>query len=190
VLRPEVYLIDGENIVMRYQAMLAEGREPLPGIVHVPDVFVWSPDLIHEWADVRRVVYYTSAVGDADRIHALTKQIRSLQYRSRDATTIRDGNVVASVFHKPKQSNKSRAVDINITIDALRYAHNGTAGTVSIISGDSDFVPLVSELMRAGVTVLVHAFSSGLGRGIDTTSDGFKFLDEAFFKPAETGASG
>ncbi|RYZ01810.1 MAG: NYN domain-containing protein [Myxococcales bacterium] len=184
MLRPEVYLIDGENIVM-----LAEGREPVPGLIHVPDVFVWSPHLIHEWADVRRVIYYTSAVGDADRRHDLTRQIRAIDYRSRDATTVRDGHVVASVFQKPKQSHKSRAVDINITIDALRYAHNGTAGTVTIVSGDSDFVPLVSELMRAGVTVLVHAFSSGLGRGVDTTADGFKFLDHAFFKPLGASSS-
>ena len=40
MLRPALYLMDGENLVARYQAMLAAGFEARAGVVHEADVFV------------------------------------------------------------------------------------------------------------------------------------------------------
>jgi hypothetical protein len=37
--------VDGENLVMRYQAMVQNGKRPKRGVVHIPDVFVWHPGI-------------------------------------------------------------------------------------------------------------------------------------------------
>lgn len=63
---PKTFIFaDGENLVMRYQAMLAQGHRPKKGIKHIPDVFVWHPG-ITTWSvmDLQRVTYYSSATGD------------------------------------------------------------------------------------------------------------------------------
>jgi uncharacterized LabA/DUF88 family protein len=184
MLRPEFHLIDGENLVHRYQSMIADGRDPLPGVVHAKDVFVWHPSLIHELpGDIRRVSYYTSVVGDDDRVHEIAELIHGLTYSCViPGVQKRGAKVCPQVFKKQKQTNKSRAVDINITIDAMRHASNGSAGHVSIYSGDSDFLPLIKELMRLGMEVHVKALSAGLGSAMRIASDQFFSLDHCFFE--------
>ena len=68
-----LYLVDGENLVARFQAMKAAGwRVRQPGVVHMQDVLVWAPAVIH---DVRhrivRAIYYASLVGDSGVSRAL-----------------------------------------------------------------------------------------------------------------------
>jgi uncharacterized LabA/DUF88 family protein len=47
--------------------------------------------------------------------------------------------------------------------------------------GDSDYVPLVQEVMRQGVQVWVAALSSGLSSSLRHAADGFYDLDPVFF---------
>jgi uncharacterized LabA/DUF88 family protein len=182
MLLPEYHFIDGENLVMRYQAMLAEGRTPLPGTPHRKDVYVFprSPEKTSV-GDIRRISYYTSAAGDDDRIQEIAAELHALQYRCTDSTTTKEGHLHPRVFKKAKQTQKTRSVDINITIDALRHATNGTARHISIYSGDADFIPLIEELMHLGVDVHVKAFSSGLSPRMKTVADEFFLLDSFFF---------
>jgi uncharacterized LabA/DUF88 family protein len=187
MLRPEYYFIDGENLVFRYQTMLAEGRTPLPGVAHVEDVFVWTSRLVGQMGDVRRVLYYTSATGDELLLEALTRQMRSLQWQASDGTMQTRGFVVPRIFKKSQKARKSPAVDINIAVDAMAAALNGDAGLVILISGDSDFLPVVEDLMRRGVNVHIGALSSGLNPKMELAGDHFHLLDDEFFHvPAET----
>ncbi|MGD7035160.1 hypothetical protein [Methylotuvimicrobium buryatense] len=34
--------VDGENLVLRFQAMVAEGRMPIDDIAYEKDIYVWS----------------------------------------------------------------------------------------------------------------------------------------------------
>ena len=139
-LFPEIYLIDGENLVARYQAMLKSGRTPKPGLVHIRDVLVWHPSLIGAiTGDIRRVLYYASAVGDDAYIAKIEGQIRCFEYSCSDGILRRRSHVMSRVFKKLSKSQKSRSVDINITIDSLRYARGGHAGVIVLYSGAKKF---------------------------------------------------
>lgn len=183
-LLPDVFLIDGENLVARFQAMKAVGRVPKSTVIHVPDVLVWTPELIGDAVgDIRRVSYYTTVVGDDGRVAAIEKQIHGFAYSCRDATIKRQQQVVPRVFKKAAKSNKSRSVDINIVIDALRYARGSAIGIVTLFSGDGDFASLAKELTHAGVQVHVSALSSGASPLLESCADAFAILDDKFFEP-------
>ena len=72
---------DGENLVLRYQSMLEEGRKPKPGVVHKSDAFVWSPDVtkFSHWS-LMRVAFHTSLVGDDVLVQELSEHISSTRY--------------------------------------------------------------------------------------------------------------
>src|SRR5262249_43671222 len=109
-------------------------------------------------------------------------QIKTFTYTCRDAHIQRTNTVVARVFKRPSNSYKVRSVDIQIVIDALTLVGNKSASLVCLYSGDSDFIPLIEELMRLGAYVEVRALSSGLGRRMNTVPDGFTLLDSRLFE--------
>jgi uncharacterized LabA/DUF88 family protein len=171
--------IDGENLLFRYQAMLAEGKRPRNEVVHRPDEFVWSPHVFdHTGFDFVRATYYTSVVGDTDKLTALTGFIK--------AQGVRRGGIYpllhVCVFKKDAKAQKTRSVDINITIDALRHAFHNDADEFTFITGDSDFVLLVEAVMREGKYVRVMALSSGLLPRLQHAADNFWPLDDFFFE--------
>ena len=175
--------IDGENLTMRFQAMQAASRKPLPNVIHVVDEFVWSP--LPQRAivdtDVIRINYYTSKVGDDDAVSALKQTIASNWY-------FMSGDVLGPcqmhprVYKKPQKSHKSRLVDINIAIDVMRYAYTNAIDVVYIFSGDGDFVNLIEEVGRSGRRVCVAAFTSGLDPRLRVASDRFVELDNYYFE--------
>lgn len=170
--------IDGENLVFRYQEMLQSGLKPNSGsLIHLPDVFVWHPHLRGDEKNVIRVNYYTSAVGTDKRIDEVRDQIGKIL-----STPAGHGRRVCShVFKKPKASNKSKLVDISITIDALRDVYRDQVDVAFIFSGDGDYIPLIKEMMRNGKQVVVGALSSGLSPEMRRAGDQFIDLDRWFF---------
>jgi len=60
-----IVLVDGENLVFRYEAMVESGRVPDKKVIHIPEVFVWHPK-ITEWCmmDIVHVYFYSSMVAD------------------------------------------------------------------------------------------------------------------------------
>jgi hypothetical protein len=77
-----IAFIDGENITMRYQALVEAGRVPRPDVVHVPDVFVWYPQIGRPVinTDIIRISYYTSMVGDSEAVNEMSERIASQWY--------------------------------------------------------------------------------------------------------------
>lgn len=187
---PKTFIfVDGENLVMRYQAMMAQGRKPKKEVRHIQDTFVWSPS-VTTWScmDIQRVTYYTSATGDPPRIAALRAEIASTAYSftheyggAPEATA----QIVPRIFHKAGQSRKSRNVDINIVIDMIRASFQNATELLVLLSGDGDYLPLIDESMRQGKPVWVCAFSSGLNESLVSSVDCFQSLDEFFFEPVE-----
>ncbi|WP_257250820.1 NYN domain-containing protein [Burkholderia cepacia] len=179
--------VDGENIAMRYQAMVAEGWVAKKDITHIQDIFVWHPDMT-QWTmlDIVRVNYYTSATGDAQRINSLKRQIANVQYEY-DYSADKEveaawGQIVPKVFHKVTKSRKTRNVDINIVIDVMRTAYLRDCDLIYIVSGDGDYLPLIDEVGRLGRETYVSAFTSGLNEFIVSSVDSFQPLDELFFE--------
>jgi len=191
-----MYFIDGENLVSRYQAMRDQGRLPLNGIKHAEKVYVWHGDLMRgEPRGIVRVTYYTSAVGDDQRIHQLNGELKEIDYSyegppygvgGRMGGTRHprhEGCVSPRIFKKLRQDQGSRSVDINITIDMLHYSALGNLDAVYLISGDGDFIPLIKEVMRKGVRVYLMALSSGLNPKLPISVDKFECIDDRLFRP-------
>lgn len=181
-----ILFIDGENLVFRYQEMVASGKKPRETVVHIPDVFVWHPDVLnwHGLRSVFRVAYYTSVVGDDLRVSEVSKRIAANVFSSPTDNGATYGQLVPVVFKKPARSQKSRNVDIQIVIDVMRYAFTDEVDRVYIASGDGDYLPLLTDVMRRGKQVEVFAFSSGLNERLPYSVDRFELLDTPFFEDA------
>jgi uncharacterized LabA/DUF88 family protein len=174
-------LADGENLVFRYQEMLATGKKPNASVIHIPDTFVWHPNLpiIQNWY-ATRVNYYTSAVASDDKIAELEGKISNTTvYRRLEPET----QICPRVFKKEKKSKKTKIVDISLCIDALRHSYHRHVEGILILSGDADFLPLIREVMRNGTQVWAGAFSVGLSPRIPSAVDRFKCIDSHFFEP-------
>ena len=182
-----IVLIDGENLVFRYQSMKDnEGYKPHKENVHIQDLFVWTPDIAkHFLKEVIRVWVYTSAVGDPNTIQQIRKKISAIPYqygRGGQGDYYGEGTLVPRVFKKEKRAHKSRLVDIHIAIDAMRHSFSESVDQIVFFTGDGDFVALFEAIMRRGKTVHVGAFSSGLDPRIPTVVDRFIDLDTLFFE--------
>jgi len=183
--------IDGENIVMRYQDMIEKGHKQKPNTEYCKDIYVWNDNLIpRKEIDLRRVTYYTSAVGCDDHINQLREEIHNINYKFsgraytfHGATTYPEewGSVVPKVFKKPSQGLKSRQVDINIAIDMLNHATPSQVDRMLLVSGDGDFIPLIQEVMRHGIQVHISALSDGLNPKLKVVADMFTLLDDSMF---------
>lgn len=179
--------IDGENLVMRYQAMLSEGATPQKDVTHERDRFVWHPK-ITTWSmfDFVRINYYTSTTGDGPKVEALRDTICNVEYTfsysHNNAVPEATANLVPHVFHKLAKNIKARNVDLQISIDVLRTASLPSVDILYILSGDGDYIPLIQEASRYGKSIWLAAFSSGLNPRLRHHVDAFQCLDKFFFE--------
>ena len=184
--RKAAVFVDGENLVFRYQEMLSRGLQPHPDVTHFPDEFVWSKRILFFGSfHISRLSYYTSAVGDDVRINALIDKIRDVHFISTDNQDGFVEPIVARVFKKPSKSQKSRHVDLNITLDMLVAAYTHPIDTVILITGDGDFVPVVREVMHRGLKVQCLGLSSGLSPELQRTPDYYQVFDGLFFRESK-----
>lgn len=177
-----IVLIDGENLVFRYQALVDEGKVPRDGTTHIPDTLVWHDTYTQlAWRHhVLRATYYTYCVGDDQRIREVSSQIKGMQFGQwRFSPT--SSNLSPVVLKKHNRSAKRKGVDIRITVEALSHAFRNNADVFLLLSGDGDYVPLVEELRRTGKQVYVSAFSHGLNTELPQVADQFYLLDGTAF---------
>lgn len=174
-----IVFVDGENLVVRYQEMAKQGLAPRPEVSHIEDCFVWSSGLLkyQPEIDTLRVNYYTHVVGGDEKVAEVSSAIASTLFQSRIQTRL-----LPRIHKKPAKSNKTKVVDIDITMDVMRIALTQPIDLIHLISGDGDFVPLVREVARSTTKqVHVSAFSSGLAEPLKTCAEHFQLLDEFFF---------
>jgi uncharacterized LabA/DUF88 family protein len=179
-----IILVDGENLVFRYQEMVKSGAVPKESVTHINDCFVWAPEAMGQVGlnDIVRIAYYTTIVGDDTKLEDVKTKISEAEY---NFTTISgqkgNGTLVPYVFKKNKAGSKTKSVDVNLTIDALRYAYGTSIEKIVIVSGDGDYIPLLKEIMARGKMVQVYALSNGLNPNIKFNVDDLHILDELFF---------
>lgn len=186
MLPRSILFADGENLTFRYQEMVKAGRVPRSDTVHVPETFVWNSNVTRSKYDaldnVIRVHYYTSATGDHDKIASLQEKLSEQTFVSPTSAGLHRGQIVPLVFKKISQSKKTRNVDIQIVIDIMRYVFTDAIDRVYLASGDGDYAPLITEVMRRGKQVELLAFSSGLNSALVPLVDRVHNLDDKFFK--------
>lgn len=181
-----ILFVDGENLTMRYQDMLATGRTPRQGIAYEQGTYIWSDRLTNKpyngLPDLVRVHYYTSVVGDSDRVECTQRDIAAIHFASQGPDRRHEGQLVPLVFKKDKKSKKTRNVDLQIIVDVMRYAFTDAVDRVYLATGDGDFIPLISEVMRRGKQVELLAFSSGLSPLLRSRVDRLHIIDDIFFE--------
>ena len=67
--------------------------------------------------------------------------------------------------------------DVEMTLDISRIAYVNAPDIVVLVSGDSDFIPVVLELRERGIRVEVAAFEFAMSRQLALKSSGFINLD-------------
>lgn len=67
--------------------------------------------------------------------------------------------------------------DVEMTMDISRIAYVNAPDIIVLVSGDSDFIPVVLELRGRGIRVEVAAFEVAMSRHLALKSSGFINLD-------------
>ncbi len=180
-----IVLIDGENLVLRYQEMLESKFKPVPKTIHEKDIIVWHNKILEVFNfELMRVSYYTTFVGDIKSLEEMKEKISLIFYEFGypKKNEFGSGTINPHVFKKERRSQKTKSVDINVTIDALRHTYNNNIDIVYLLSGDGDYLPLIEEIMHQGKRVWVGAFSSGCHPALKYSADDFIDLDKIFFE--------
>jgi uncharacterized LabA/DUF88 family protein len=117
-----------------------------------------------------RAYYYTSTVGDADKIRSVKQALWDIGFQP-------------EVFKKPKQQDRTKGVDIALATDLLGNAYRDNYDAAVLVAGDGDYVPLVEEVKRLGKVVHVCFFREkgrGLSPDLRLASDPFWALEQGF----------
>ena len=186
--RRMMIFIDGENLVLRYQNSLKQGRVPNDGTFHIKDVAVWRTEFSNpaQWHEILRVTYYTSAVGDEKRVAQVEDEIRRLKFFKHRASLLPD-TVTPCVFKKTSKTRSGKGVDIKLCVDVLTHVYRGTTDAILLMSGDGDYEPLITEVLRNGVQVYLSAYTDGLSPRLRNIADSFWSLDGPTWKPSNNG---
>jgi uncharacterized LabA/DUF88 family protein len=178
--------IDGENLTMRYQAMLTKDNKPHANNISVPDVLAWNREALNAFPflEMIRATYYTYAVGSDEQLELWKNQIRgfSYSYHSDKGSFSYSGSMYPKIFKKPQRTAKRKGVDISITVDALTHVYNNDIDIVVLMTGDGDYKPLIEAIMRRGKRVYLAALSDGLNPILPNLVDLFYCLDSRFFE--------
>ena len=182
--------IDGENLVCRYQDMVAKGRTPNDNIQHEQDVFVWASRSVEPRLHiVSRATYYTYSFGAEPEVNEHADRLSALDFENyappggAHTSLLLMRRLSPQVFRKERKQRAGKGVDIKLTVDALTHVYQDNLDAVYLISGDGDYKPLVVEAQRLGKLVFIAALSSGLNPEMKRIADVFIDLDPVYFKP-------
>ena len=169
--------VDGENLALRYKAMVTTGgAHRAAHVVHEDNVFAWSPyasRIVHGGPGFVRRYYYTSCQGDTNRREEVAEKIRNL------------GIEAPRVFPRVKQKGSKR-VDITLATDMLTHAHRHNYDIAILVAGDEDFVPLVEAVQREGRRVFLWFVKGGLSPTLKNAADFYWDLGSLLFNDPST----
>jgi hypothetical protein len=182
--------VDGENLCIQGQRLASKkGVTLTEGDCYQKDTFLcfreggsnagnprlgWNASTIFNMLPILgyypeeiRAYYYTSYVGSTQDGSKVENSLRALGYAPR-------------VFHKAKQQERAKAVDISLATDMLAHAFRDNFEIAVLIAGDGDYVPLVEEVKRCGKRVLLQFFEEGLSPKLKLAVDQFSDVTQVF----------
>jgi hypothetical protein len=175
--------IDGENLVCRFQDMIASGRQPWPQVVYHKDVYVWNPGLhLRSHWRIVRAYYYTSVTGSDEDISTLRLKIRQVSFAN-TAFNSPFAWLHPVVFKKSRNSRKVKVVDVQLVTDMLSQVYQDNVDVVLLFTGDGDFAAAVREVMARGKQIVVAGFSKGMNKTLMNAADRNMLLDDFYFEP-------
>lgn len=156
-----MYFVDGENLAIRFGALLKEShRAPAADVIFEPNVLVWSQRLNEDGNGVIRKYYYTSVPDDGVQIQQAEQKLKSV------------GIEAPRVFRKDKTKGSKR-VDISLSTDMLVHATRRHFDIAILVAGDEDYVPLVRAVQGEGARVHVWFVSNGVNPALQRAADSF-----------------
>ena len=166
--------------------MVAKGSHPKDNVLHIRDRFLWSPD-ITMWSqlDIVRMNYFTSATCDHDEIERLEQTIAGTTFTCIGGQHLGVARLLPHVHKKPNSSRKTKVVDVDLTVAAMRAALTMPVDGILIATGDGDYLPLLDEITRSSKQAYLAAFSSGLEPSLKTRVEQFIDLDQVFFSVSQ-----
>ena len=152
----------------------AIGREqgctlPNPGylattIVESPIVQTWSANPLHNVnAFLGRATYYDAAPdgGAAPEVEQYWRAIELQQ----------DMHLGFGALRGLKRKARQKGVDAQIAVDMLVGAFGSIFDVAVLVAGDADFVPVVEEVKRRGIMVVVAASPTSLADDLRRVAD-------------------
>ena len=157
--------VDGENLAMRYGAMLQSGRYVARAETkYLKDIYVWhnvlGTDNVVDQGGIMRTHYYTSVQGDHPLVETVSKELKA-------------AGVSAPRVFKKAAGGRSKRVDVSLATDMLRHAAHKNFDIGVLVTGDEDFVPLVEAVQAEGCGVHVWALPDGLSPRLVHSADEF-----------------
>jgi uncharacterized LabA/DUF88 family protein len=133
--------------------------------------FFWDPALarftrnnpVREW--IGRAVYFTSAVGDAQALHARRLAIRSHEFEPQvvsEPKTLADQR--ANLLSTQGVIERAKGVDVGLAVRILEDAYFNTFEGCLLLTSDVDFLPVIRSVRQTGKLVYVLGYRGGLGK--------------------------
>lgn len=175
--------VDGENLVCRGQQFAKENSIPLAEPrYYQADSFLWLPrDDVYSYSSAREPIGESDHVnGEAIRSYYFTSVAGDDAKRDKVRTALWKLGFDAHVFRKDK-SRGSKGVDIALTREMLSHAFRDNYDAAALVSGDSDYIPLIQEVKSLGKRVdLWFLPCKGLSEELKLTADSFVDLSNRF----------
>jgi NYN domain len=119
---------------------------------------------------LRRTSYYDADPSDQSSLPVVEQYWQFVE--NQFDTELRFGEVRG----KPK---RQKGVDVLLAVDMLSASSRQLFDVAVLISGDADFVPLIREVRRLGITVVVAGVKSTTARDLQIAADRFVPLDSS-----------
>jgi uncharacterized LabA/DUF88 family protein len=174
--------VDGENLAIRYKELTAT-KTPHNENAYLEDVYIWHKGftgIIAQSHEIIRTIYYTSAVGDENKLDAIRDDLSKMTY-GQHMSSMLPNYLQSMVFKRDKGTKRSKGVDIALTIEALMQSYNKNVDSILLMTGDGDFLPLINEIKRMGIFVYLQSFSLGLNQDLKRSADYYWCLDGMAF---------
>jgi len=161
--------IDGENLAAQYGETIKKDSFP-QHVKYEKDIYAWSTilNVVLSGFDTIRKYYYTSVVGDEQRVHEIEDCLKDI-----DIETPR-------IFKRSK-SRGAKGVDISIATDILTHVFKKNCDIIILVAGDGDYAPLINAVKKEGIRVFVWFFDGkGMSRSLKQEADHFWDLKTVF----------
>jgi uncharacterized LabA/DUF88 family protein len=171
-------LIDGENFKKKIQAVFdAEGRARPSW--HTYDFRRLIDTVLRDTARAEETFYFAhikAHPATREKSARLIEEQRLLKtHLERQGFAVRlsgrvRGQLETAANGRQTLVFKEKGVDVQLAVDMVRHACDGSADTLILGSSDSDLQPAIAEVRRRGLTCVYLGFENAPNRGLAYTS--------------------